>query len=98
MKRNSLKCAHCGSQDLEVEESIIPSGIRICCNSCGSVTPLIIYSEAAYTSITSIGNLLCINGKHAAQLYDDSHCKNLTYRDLVDAHKLDCQELRGNER
>lgn len=76
MKRSSLKCSCCGSNDFKVEvQDLIPTGIAISCNDCGTVTPLVVSSKH---------NILAINDNKASELYDLSFCEEITDKMIND--------------
>lgn len=65
MHRNSLKCANCGNQDLEVDVNYcIPRAISLVCNKagCGRITPIAFFDDK--------GMAYAINGEFTHEAYN----------------------------
>ncbi|RZT01199.1 hypothetical protein [Cuneatibacter caecimuris] len=87
MNRISLECANCKGKDFEVEVSCVPTGISICCNKCGCITPLLVLSEMI--SKVNSNHVLPINGKASADLYDEAYHENVSTDMIREAYEKD---------
>ena len=84
MVRANLKCSHCGENDFVIEQTIVPRGVNICCNSCGCCTPIAVTSNNR--------EVLYINGKASLELYGKSYCRDISWDELKEADSKDSDQ------
>lgn len=81
MKRNLLRCEHCGSQEFEITVNYcIPRAIHIECK-CGYITPVAFFDEK--------GKAYAINGKETLEAYENTFCGEITEKEARESELND---------
>lgn len=77
MVRNSLKCNGCSSNEFDVVQCLVPSGIEIRCSCCGRITPIIL----------SVGSSsFPINNSKTLELFDSSYTRDIGRAEAYNAY------------